>query len=356
MNRFFKTALTVTTAIILAVSASGCDGCNSTSPLVFNSDFAGAGATEPSFGYTETLTYDVTNASDYNTILKKSDALTDELAEYSMNGTYTSSLKLLGSLPQKSDGGEDIVTNIDVSDNTIYHLKTELNLNATYKVGGEYADGYTDSIDPDIPDGKTYNDRIVSEVFFLAAGQSFAPIWSSSKVKNSILSVSEKANVSVIEYSVITEYNSGSYKMRTVNGEEVTTDSYEYEFKRVIDTNQLLFAVRGLAINSNATKTFPVVSSSYGSAQSLVVENTAENTKTANINGKTLEIPVKNLNFKRSTQYNTGIPHYILLQKESVPDLSNKALVIEYAAPLTTYGTFTTMGALVYSLRTVSYN
>ncbi len=359
MKRFFKTALTVTLATTLLLTASGCDGCdgcNSTPPIAFNNYFIGADANEPSFGYSETLTYTVTDKADYNTILKKATSLKDDIAKYSFNGTYTMTLNVLGSLPNTDSAGNQISTDIDWSGKNVYHLKSQLLLDATYKVNGEFAQGFVDSKDTNIPDGKTYEDSILSEVYFLAAGQSFAPIWSTTKVKNSILTVGDKANVNLKEYEVQTAYNNGSYKTTIKNGEEVSSSNSEYKFKRAIDSNQLLFAIRNLDIGTNASKTISTVSSTYSQPQGLVIANNAENTKTVNVNGQTVEVPVKNLTVKRSDKFNTGIPQYILLQKEAKDDLLNKSLIIEYAAPLTTYGTFLNMGALVYTLSSTNYN
>ena len=100
----------------------------------------------------------------------------------------------------------------------------------------------------------------------------------------------------------------------------------------------------------------PVVSPVYGESQALTVTNSTENSKYATINGVPAQIPVKNINFKLSAKYNTGLPHYAFIQKDSpVAEIPNKALIIEYAAPISTRGNIYNLGAMVYTLTSATY-
>lgn len=347
MKRFFTTILCLSMAVILALSASG---CNKKSALVFNNAFFGS-TNDPSPGYTETLKYSVSNVNNYNELIKKEvEIFTDSLATYEYKGTYESVFSVVGVLP------EEIETNVSEEiTGTVYHLKTTLKLNSTYKVNGEYAEGGTQNQDGSV----TYEDVVENEVYFLKSGHSFAPVYSSGRQKSSTLALSNKANVIIYEYSYNTTYNTNKYT--TVKGyvqEEPVTNKYEYTFKTVIDNAQLLFALRSVTLEEKDNLNIPVVSPVYGKAQTLTITNSSENTKSATINGETLQIPVKNLNFKLAQEYNTGTPQYALIQKSSPNEqvVPNKALLIEYAEPIISYGNFYSMGALVYTLTDVEIN
>ena len=109
-------------------------------------------------------------------------------------------------------------------------------------------------------------------------------------------------------------------------------------------------------IAEEASADLPVVSPVYGESQALTVTNSTENSKSATINGVDAQIPVKNINFKLSAKYNTGLPHYAFIQKDSpVAEIPNKALIIEYAAPISTRGNICNLGAMVYTLTSTTY-
>lgn len=347
MKRFFSTILCLSMAIILALSASG---CNKKSALVFNNSFFGS-TNNPSPGYTETLKYSVSNVNNYNELIKKdTDVFTDSLATFKYTGTYESVFSVVDVLP------EEIQTNVSEEiSSTIYHLKTTLKLTSTYKVNGEYAEGGTQNQDGSV----TYEDVVENEVYFLISGHSFAPVYSSGRQKSSTLVLSDKANVIIYEYSYATTYNTNKYT--TVKGyseEKPVTNKFEYTFKTVIDNAQLLFALRNVTLEEKGTLNIPVVSPVYGKAQTMTITNSSENTKSVTINDVTEQIPVKNLNFKLAQEYNTGTPQYAVIQKSSPNEqaIPNKALLIEYAMPIVSYGNFFSMGAMVYTLTDVEIN
>lgn len=348
MKKRFLSIFAVMLALCMAIFASGCDACSNKVILSFTNNFWKANATNaPSAEYTEHLTYSVHLENEYNRI-KKSSSLTSDLAEYDFNGTYTMDFSLT-SLPSSIETSIEIPNNSD-----IYLLRTQLKLNAWYKVGGSYAPSDLadeQKVFTDKEGGTEYQDFITTEVYFLPAGHSFAPIYAKTEqVMTSLNYVEQKFNVSRDTSSTETIYNSNSYQTKTTSNNDSFTNSCEYDFKCAIDNTQLLFALRALKIEAEKTFSLPTISPAYTMPQTLTVENTVENSTTKSIDGTLQNIPVKNLSINRSDQYNTGISQYALVQKISADQTDGKALLIEYAAPLMTYGTYLQMGALVYTL------
>lgn len=343
MKRLITTIFSLSLAVIIALLSSG---CSTTATLTFNNAFFGT-TTEPSPGYTETLKYSVKNVENYNDFIIKEDSVfKDDFATFDYDGTYESVLTVLGNLP------EGIETNVSLDANSsIYRLKTSLKLKSTYKVTGEVVEGGTQNADGSV----SFDDIVESEVYFLKSGHSFAPIYSIGSQKSTCLVLGEKASIELFEYSYKISYNTSKYKIERNYENQTKTKSYSYTFKSLIDNNQLLFAIRCLEIKEDASTNLPVVSPVYGSKQTLTVKNTSDNTKSVTLNGVTQNIPVKNLNFCLSAEYNTGTPHYAIIQKNSQTEqtIAQKALLLEYAAPLSSYGSFYSMGALVYTLTDV---
>ena len=349
MKRFFKRFIAVTTALICLLLLSG---CNQKVILEFNNNFYGS-ANDPSIGYSETLVYEVKCAPDYTNLKKDTITLPSYSLKYGYEGTYTSTLNV-GSLnspaidfpPNNSTDFNDDQTKI------IFYLKTELNLTSTYKVDGKKAEGYTENDDGTI----SYEEYVTSQVWFMRKGLSFAPILSIVSQKSTAIELGEVANISLQESSNRIDYTNENYQVDITVGETNQTDSYDYTFRTAIDNAQLLFAIRSLEIAEEASVNLPVISPVYGEVQTLTVTNSTENSKSAKINGVETQIPVKNINFKLSAKYNTGLPHYAFIQKNgNDTQIPNKALIIEYAAPISTRGNICNLGAMVYTLTSATY-
>ena len=144
-------------------------------------------------------------------------------------------------------------------------------------------------------------------------------------------------------------------------GEEKLDQTAKYDFKSLVDNTQLLFALRNLDIANKSTKEITVVSTAYPAPQTLSVTNSKEYTvnKTLTVNGEekaNLQFPVTSLHFNRKDGLNIGLWQYALVQKNTNEQTNPKALLLEYASPLTSYGNYLTMGALVYKLTSVNYN
>ena len=386
------------TAIILSFAMLILSGCADSSPLSFNNDFAGGGgASEINTDYTEVLKYDVERIDSYASI-KRTEGIKDQLIP-TYSGTYTMTFN-----------GNPDTTGIEKGvqyDAKIFYLKSELKLDLTV-------------------DGKTFNDHVISEVYFYESGQSLAPIYSRSLVKNTFIYLSNgKVTTVQAVFEYTTSYGNGSYyqvkkqyapdkdedvnlvnldtirvaldtatenrtedqtalinKLTPLNG---GSNSYEYKVKRLIDNNQLLFAIRNTGLASGSSTTVPTVSPVYGDAKDLTVKNANDSTLILNgglvyNNNKIIDaptettpsptditIPVKNVSFVIGGTDNVGTAQYVVLQKNSNDDaLTNKntitdsrdsyerSLPLVYVETLIEYGGFNHLGALKYTLKEVT--
>ncbi len=344
MKKFSIRLFALLMALSIALMASG---CNKQNTLVFNNNAFGS-SNDASTDYTEVLEYTVKNENSYDS-LKKDTLLDDYELAYSYNGTFKTTFKV-GSLTSLPEGVEtEFSTKIT---DKVYYYKTELNVKATYKVDGTLAEGYVENGDGTV----SYDTFANSEVWFLIRGHSFAPIYAKGAQKYTAVVLSDKVNVELNEYSYQTTYYNDEYHTTITSGDQTKTNDADYDFKCVIDNTQLLFAIRSLNITTEQTVSIPVVSPAYEKPQTLTFTNSTDTSKSTAINGVNASIPVQNVNFKLSANYNTGLAHYALIQKSSpVNEIPNKALLIEYAAPITTYGMFYNMGALVYTLTSATY-
>ncbi len=336
-------------------------GCNSAVTLTFNNAFNNKN--EPSGSYVEEVTYTVKN-KDYQALVKDS-RITEEIFTANISGTYKTVLTLLSSIP------EDVLTDLDVTSpgkDQFLEFKSELTLDATYKTKGVYAGSPIENADG----SKTYKDKIVNRAIFYMAGQAFSPIYSETKSVYTYLTSNsgtpEAINVNLMEYEYKTVYNTKKYttdKSIKINGGEAQTSSktYSYTQKTAIDNNSLLFAIRNISIEVEKSFSMPTISPTYGTATTLSVKN--EEAKSIDVNmtyngvnpsatSTTVLVPVNHYSFIIDSQKNTGIQQYVSVQSSAVDNLPSKALVIEYAQPLSVYGTFFSLGALVYTIESVN--
>ncbi len=340
MKKFFVTLLSLSLSLILVLFA----GCNKATALAFNNAFNGGNA--PDSQYTEKLTYTVTSGNYKD--LERSTDIPKDIADFSTNGTLTVSFNI----KTESDIPLQIINDTDIDlTGMIYYLSFALDLNSIYTVNGEGSG-----------EVKEY---IYSDVLFLTTGSSFAPIYSTVKQSYNVMyteNVDDKVvvNTEKIESNYTTLYRKNEYKITSIKGEEQSSKTYDYDFKSVIDNAQLLFALRNLSLEKEASYTIPTVSPAYGNATPLLITNKEENTQTLNvkIDGKDVNesISVKNLTFHVNDSKNTGTPQYVSIQKSASTNIPSKALMTEYAQPLICYGSYTDMGALIFKLNSVEFS
>lgn len=364
-----KIFLTLTALIVACITLlSGCS-CVPAVPLTFNQNFAGGDGAPTNFNtkYKEVLTYDVNYVSEYNSSLKINENLDKELLPTYSNGKYVSTFYGdVGSLPI------GVQTDINYTDSDIHHIKTEF------------------SIDTKI-NGTTYKEQIISEAYFYSANYSFAPIYSRTILKNAFVYIDVETDtiaerLQIFEY--VTKYNQSSYVQtkkyyqsdkktpEEINAEikdiDITSPElvsklvdYEaekthgYSIKQAIDNVQLLFAIRNLDVAVEKSVSVPTISPTYGTPKNLAIKNQSESTKdvTISFNGATSEVEkmsVKNMSFVIGGTDNAGSAQYVVIQKSKTDKIPFRALPVEYAETLVEYNTFAQMGALKYTLTSVT--
>ena len=208
-------------------------------------------------------------------------------------------------------------------------------------------------------------------------------------MKNTYLAVGEKTECQQMIYQYSTIYKKGSYQLNksyysAEENEDInlidienTTNSdnpnffnteklvalvgngktSEYETRTIIDTAQLMFAIR----NSNVGDvTLPTVSFAYENPVEISASSISEANYTINkleYNGENKDntnMLVNNIEFAINSTNNRGSSKYMSIQKEAVNGIKNNALIIEYAEPL--LSGLSTIGALVYKLNKVTIN
>ena len=170
---------------LMAITAliSGCS-CTSNIQLPFENSFYGNQT--PSAGYSETLTYKVELNEKYNTEFKRVDSLDKNVIDYTIEGSYVSTLKVQTSFPEKEDTllkkafDSDLKKDVENSNLLVYTLHTKLEITAKYYLLG----------DKQTPTVK--NDMIENKVYFVAASSSFSPVYAETIEKYSSLCIDDK--------------------------------------------------------------------------------------------------------------------------------------------------------------------
>ena len=364
----------VTLALIFSLALGGCS-CSISAPLTFNYDFNGGGGSSDnnlSSTYREVLYYDVEFDTNYNEELAKDPSIPTSLLP-SYTGTFVSTF--VGDGNVLPDG---ITSDINLSDDNnqqgdFHYLKTQLDLDVTVN-------------------GKTFNDTVISEVYFYSAGYSFAPVYAKTFQKNTFISINvEESKVTTAQniYEYTTVYNTTSYtitkkyydvpKEEDINGVNIDNidrsklsdvepaKTYNYTIKQSIDNTQLLFALRCLGVTTSAAVALPTISPTYGDSKILGVQNSSESlfdvNFTATIDGEkvkkadgtdaeqSFKMPVKKLLYSINGADFVGMRQYVVLQREKCDDFNcYRALPVEYAESLFEYGNLSSIGALKYSL------
>ena len=340
-----KKFLALFSAVLLIFTAIASSGCKNKDYLEFSKNYSQQ-AVAP--GYTETLTYDVTFVEDYNSSLKNS--ISKDVLTTNLSGSYVSVLEVVTHLPT------GITTDIDTANLTILHLHTTLTLTGSYN---EVA----------------VNDKVETNTYFLDESQSFAPIYSRSDRAQTYIAVNgtevltqqtfytylttynkENYTASKFAYENQDDFNFGIEKGKHMTGSpETFNKKQKYGFRQVIDNDQLLFLLRNLNISEEGSKNLKVVTPVYGAPQEIKITNKNVSSKQVTINGIKEEIPVDNLMFGVNSIKTSGVPHYISIQKPSETATTKySALPVEYAAALIESALSKVVGALKYTLTSVT--
>ena len=306
----------------------------------------------------ERLEYTVKYSEDYNETTKK-DASIDGLFsfEYS-DGKYISEIK-------KAAKSDELIKNSDILAitggsgdplvETVYLMTTEFTVDMKVVIGQtEY----------------NHTEKITTTAYFAGTGVSLAPLYAKEDAEYLIISTGVESVQAYIVKSVSeTYYDKAEFRAvktaKTFNADEpaenITLDGVaavettgEYSFRSAIDNTELLFAIRGVKAEENAPASLSVISPAYDEPMPISVNATATSEKTLNIkyNGEDVSatFQYKPLSFALNRTNAKGTSQYASVQTSDAGAIKNNALLIEYVKPLTTYGNYYKMGALVFTL------
>ncbi len=359
-----KKRLSFLSIIFALILCFGLTGCSGTFTLSFKNSFVGNLSNSEIPPYlTETLTYEINYVEKYYVdYIAKNSRVTDDIVKYEFGkGSFVQTLKIMDRLP--------IDVDTDITGTKIYHLHSEMTIPVKYACNGEELASVQANID-----------SVVSDVYFLASDLSFAPIYSKSTAVNTYLNLLNytKAETAKIEIVSETIYNKTSYTMAVnikstnivegqPNVEETSSNkTFNYEFRKLIDNAQLLFAIRNTLLDNtdHIYANIPTVSASYGANKDINVKLHNQLTENFNVsytennttNVETGAVTYNHVSFIVGTTTNTGAAQYLKIQNAKSNVLPYRGLVLEYAETLTSYGTPACLGALVYTLKSVEIN
>ncbi len=336
-----KVLVSIILAFVMVFTASGCAISN---PLSFSN--AWNEGTNPGIGFTETLNYSVELKKD--TVSGPNFSYTSAVTDYDYNLSGEYQVSITATTISNADFNSDIFAeNLNV-----YKITSNLVLTGNY--------GETD-----------IEDYINTECYFARESYSLFPVYSKTENKSTLLhTYNNKYEIQELKTETETLYNKNSYTINKKVEEKVNgtwefssnaTNSYEATYENYVDNNQLLFAIRNLGIEAETSKYLSTVSYGYGTTKSLRIQHLGKNSETAfglTYNDTTYNqatFPVDILSFSVATEGSSGMSQIVYLQngKEETTNL-NRALIVKYIEPLTTYSQFKCMGSLVYTLKSVN--
>ena len=352
------------TSLVLLLSIALLDGacsCSSDPTLTFKNNFNDGKPVTQEFK--ETLEYSLAYSGDGTEYLElKKSTLTDQFIEetgINYSGTLVTTFEVVDKwdIPNLESDilSEENVLAEKISD--IYLYRTSLNLTASYT--------FKDSSAPIV-----VQDTVYSEVYFLPETLSFAPIQSKYFADMHLVSVRSNTKLSRVQYQYSTVYNLDDFTITgtvcdlkedgTIINSQATQINEGYSYKRAIDNNSLLFALRNFVTSSEAVQRLKVISQSYDEPTSLLLsahvqENVAMPFGQA---PSTEKLPVRNFSMNLNDQYTKGLSHYFSIQtaKSTTGLLGNNALLVKFAQPVYDYSTMGCLGALEFTLTSATHS
>lgn len=337
-------------ALVVIFALSGCDGCIITPELTVNNAFNG-GVSDPQTGYKETLKYDVEYSDEGIAANLKN--MENVKFDFSF-GTYQTDFEVLSALPTEINGTKiesNIISSLADNDKQAYRLKSIFSIDVNYVIDG-------------VENKRT--DTIESEVYFCNRSLAYAPVYSRTTSSYTVLQMGSNSGLPIIINSVSqTIYQKENYKIdfsyyySNFNDENLDVQSsskiYDYTFKTITDNSMLFFIIRNSEIELEKTIGIPVVTPNYGEASSLAINNANKETRKFQLNYNyqpyEVDLSISKLRFSKNDVGASGTQQVLYVQNkvENSP-IPYKALPVIYNEPLTTFGSFQSMGQLVYTL------
>ena len=364
-------------ALILVAffTLSGCDGCTTYPELSFNNAFNG-GNGEDSFdaktNYTEVVKYTVVHdASTMNDDLKNNENIDISI----LNGEYQTTLKVLSSFSEAENQlktiyndqsisvHSDIVDSLAETNLHAYMLESKLSIPVKYTF--LTAQGTEEILER--------VDTITSVSVFCNRAMTYAPIYSHTVADYTILQYNGFGGVPIIikstskikyqKESYLVDYICSGENFAGVKTDEVVTSTtYDYNYKTVIDNSMIFFALRNFPIENQKVKGLPTVVANYGEAQLLAVKNSGSITQRVDdlsYNGEKIayDFSVSTYSFNKNETDQSGATQRVYIQNkvENSP-IPYKSLVVKYEEPLTTNLNYVSLGSLVYTLSSIEFS
>lgn len=329
-------------------------GCSEPTLLVFrNSFYEGKTPDKP---YAETLTYNVEYTKNTLSTLfaynEEENYAYNDMVKFSFSdGKYTSKLSITPQKPQQLSEIESDIFDGDIKSKMYYHLICNFEIVANYHVTGEQP--------------IAHKDTITQEVYFCDSNLAFAPIYSKTISDYTILSYTQdEAFTQNVKTSYEIVYNISNYTINStsviddnINDKRTSSNTYEYTFRTAIDNNQLLFLIRNTEISNDSRANLPTISLNYGEAQDVEIYNktTTKETFDINFNGVNFkeEINYKELYFYLENINASGATQKLFVQAKQSENFKSLALPVIYEESLIAYSSFSPMGTLKYTLKSV---
>lgn len=346
-RKFFLSLVSVLLGGI-CLTASACS-CASLPPLSFTSDW---NDNKNNIGYKETAIYTVTHDDDFNSDglhYIVSDAVKEKVDFSFTGGEYkvTAEVVLATALPSKYTG------NIEVETGKIIHLTTEFKITSQYKYGS-------------LTEPETYNDYIVTDSYICTNGASYTPLYVVQENKYAILSMNDKGTeVTESHFKREYIYSTNEYTINEIDVNDNTVKASlkcNYTYRTAIDNSELIFALRNVNIEAvKGTYSLPTITATYRNPQALKISRLEDATENLNFKVNNVDyskVQVRKYAFNVDNQMMAGKSQLVFIQTKSTEQtdaIDYRAHIVKYVAPLSVYGSFAPMGAMVYTLDSVEY-
>lgn len=338
-------------------------GCNSGAGITFGNRWNSGNA--PSVLSSETIKYEVTYSDsykegDYN--YSKTAGKQDVIDYVYGTGEYTVNLSVYNASKSLPCGESEIIDELlSKEDQLIYRLETEFSIPVSFRLTEE--DEYT-----------VVTDTIKTDCFFLKSDSTFSPIYAAGKNVSTLFYNGVKNTAARSAYSYKNVYNKNQYTVtkselnaQTDEVVSVVENTYKYEVGKLVDNDSLLFVLRNSSVKINNSVSLSTVAAAYGVSERLTSKYISDTTGNFDVNYKgeqksgESQLKVLSLNMSGTqgctSNYFTGKPQLIYLQKEADSVISaDRSVMMRYVEPLTVYGSYKVLGALVFNVKSISFN